>query len=180
MDLTNLISMSLRDIAEELTKFEVKEVKVPIFNIPNWPKDFDISGQLGKRDYRVPVLHDSSSGLLEWYISRNKISFRISKDGSIRFKFHGFNRPTFDYGHFFFSKEKKWYYGSRHWASSDYEKNLSRLATVVLFDQFKVDILLRILPELKNSSQIHNQIAEEVKKTFEPFIPFIVLDKLTG
>ena len=172
--------MSVGDIAEELTKLEVKEMEIPIFVIPNWPKDFDMRGQLGKRDYRVPVLQNVDSGLLKWHIGRNKISFLVSKDGSIRFKFHGFSRPTFDYGIFFFQKEKEWYYRSRHWVSSDYPKNLSRLATVALFDQFRVDIFLKILPELKNNSQIHNQVVEEVKKAFEPFIPFIVMDQLSS
>lgn len=180
MDLTSLTSISVRDIAEELTKLEVKEVEIPIFSISNWPKDFDVSDQLGKKDYHVPVLQDGGGSLLKWHIGRNKISFQVHKDGSIRFKFHGFGRPTFDRGAFFSQRHKEWYYGSRHWVSSDYDKNLSRLATVVLFDQFKVDIFLRVLPELKNNSQIHNQVIEEVKKAFEPFIPFIVLDQLTS
>lgn len=167
--------MSIRDIAEELTKLEVKELEIPKFAIPNWPPGVVVKGQLGKRDYRVPVLQGNN--LLKWRTGRHKISFWVTDKGVIGFRFHfsfGSRRPTFD------KKYGSEPYSRIRYVSSDYKKNLSRLATVILFDQFKVDVLLRVLPELKNNSQIHNQVIEEVKKAFEPFVPFIVLDQLTS
>ncbi len=173
MDLISLPSMSVRDIAEELTRLEVEELEIPKFAIPNWPSGVVVSGNLGKRDYRVPVLQGNN--LLQWKTGRHKISFWVTDKGVIGFRFHfsfGKRRPTFD------EKYGPESYSRIRYVTSDYEKNPSRLATVILFDQFKVDVLLKILPELKNNSQIHNQVIEEAKKAFEPFIPFVVLDQL--
>lgn len=67
-----------------------------------------------------------------------------------------------------------------HYVSSDYEKNLSRLTTLILFDKFKVEVLAKILAELKSAVSIHNQVVDAVMKVFEPFIPFVVVDRLSG
>ena len=175
MDLTSLTSMSVRDIAEELTKLEIKELEIPKFAIPNWPPGVAVRGHLGKRDYRVLILQENN--LLKWRTGRHKISFWVTDKGVIGFQFHfsfGRRRPIFD--------EKYGIEASTpiHYVSSYYEKNLSRLATVILFDQFKYDILFRMLSELKNNSNINNQVIEEVKKAFEPFVPFVVLDQLAS
>lgn len=177
MDLTSLTSMSVGGIVEELIKLKLegKELEIPKFVIPNWPSGVVVHGYLGRRDYRVPVLQENN--LLKWRTGRHKISFRVTGEGVIGFCFHfsfGRRRPVFDiqYGIEYFDQKIRY-------VSSDYYKNSSRIATVMLFDQFKVDVFLRVISELENNFLIHNQVVEEVKKAFEPFMPFIVMDQLT-
>jgi hypothetical protein len=122
----------------------------------------------------MPVLENNN--LLGWRTGRHGISFRINDKGAIRFNFHGrFGRPVFDK---IFSLHEYEY--KIRWASSDYEKNLSRLATLILFDKFKVEVLAKILAELKSTVPVHNQVVDAVMKAFEPFIPFVVADQFSG
>ena len=173
MNLTDLTQVSVGDFAEELGKVEIKQMEIPKFSIPNWPKDVVVSGCLGKRDYCVPVLEKNE--LLGWQTGRHRISFYIKGNGAICFKFNGlFGRPVFDE---ICGDE---YYERIRWVSSDYGKNPSRLATLILFDKFKVEMLAKILAELKSTVPIHNQVVDAVMKAFEPFIPFVVADQLSG
>lgn len=172
MNLADLTQVSVKDFAEELGKVEIKKIEIPKFFIPNWPKGVVVSGHLGKKDYCVPVLE--STNLLGWKTDRQGISFRINSNGAIVFKFHGmFRRPVFD---------KQWDFESYsyiHWVSSDYKKNLSRLATLILFDKFKVEMLVKILALIESTVPVHNQVVDAVMKAFEPFIPFVVADQLS-
>ena len=173
MNLADITQVSVRDFAEELGKVEIKQVIIPVFLIPNWPKEVVLKGHLGRKDYCVPILDDN--GLLTWKTGRHGISFRINEYGTITFSFHGFfGKPVFGTESAFDGYKKI------HWASSNHIKNSSRLATLVLFDRFKVEILTKILSDLKVSVPVHNQVVDAVTKAFEPFIPFVVADQLSG
>jgi len=174
MNLADMTQESIGGFAEELGKIEIKQIEIPKFSIPNWPKDIVARGLLGKRNYCVPAL--GNNNLPEWRTGRHKISFHINNKGAIKFDFHGlFGRPVFD---------RKFGFDSYDivvgWASSDYEKNLSRLAALILFDRFKIEIFAKILAELKNTVPVHNQVVDAVTKVFELFIPFLVADQLSS
>ena len=69
------------------------------------------------------------------------------------------------------------YHRPVYWACSDHDKNTSRLGALMLFNQFKGEILSKVMTEFKNS--IHNDIAGTIQKAFEPFVPFAVADLLS-
>lgn len=167
------------DLLDQIRELEIKDVDIPKFTMPYWPKGVLIHGYLGKRDYRVPALQ--RNGLLSWSTGRQKISFLINVKGAIRFDFIGMvkgfrNFPVFDkeicYGNYGRS-----YYRPAYWACSDHDQNISRLGALILFDQFKDEVLFKVLEEIKNSN--HNDVAHMIKKTFEPFVPFAVADMLS-
>ena len=173
MNLSDMTQVSVRDFIEELGKVEIKQIEIPKFSIPNWPKDVVVQGHLGKRDYCVPI--PDNNDLLGWRTGRHGISFGINGKGAIQFNFHGlFGRPVFDLIDYAYP------FQYIYWVSSDYKKNLSRLATLVLLDRFKVEMLAKILSELRASVPVHNQVVDAVMKAFEPFIPFVVADQLSG
>ena len=172
MDLTDTLQASIGDLAEELKKVGIKDIQLPAFFIPNWPKGVFLKGYLGKRDYCVPVL--GSDNLMGWHTGRHGISFWIERDGEIGFEFHGlFGRPVFDemIGPEVTHKVR--------WVRSDYPRTLSRIATLVLFDAFKGDVFAKVLAELKSAAPVHNRVADAVMKAFEPFIPSLVADRLS-
>lgn len=174
-----LVSTDAMDLLNQMKDLEIKNTDVPKFTMPYWPKGVLINGYLGKKDYRAPSLQDN--GLLSWQIGRHKISFLVDVKGAIRFDFLGsFKRfrdfPVFDrelchgdYG--------STYHRPVYWACSDHDKNTSRLGALILFNQFKTEVLLKVLAEIKSSS--HNDVAGMITKAFEPFVPFAVADMLS-
>lgn len=179
MKQTTLASADAMDLLSQMKSLEIKNTDIPKFTMPYWPKGVLVNGYLGKRGYRAPSLQDS--GLLSWQTGRHKISFLVDVKGAIRFDFHGRFKglrdfPVFDrelchgaYGHI--------YHEPVYWACSDHDKNTSRLGALILFDQFKTEVLLKVLAEIKNSS--HNDVAGMITKAFEPFVPFAVADMLS-
>ena len=175
----NAIYDSVTDLVDQIKELQIDSTDVPKFTVPYWPKGLLINGYLGKRDYRVPTLRES--GLLSWKVGRNKISFLVDVKGAIRFDFQGPFKgwrsfPVFDrelcHGDFGTTYHKPVY-----WACSDHDKNTSRLGALVLFDQFKLEILAKVLSEIRGSN--HNDIAGMIQKAFEPFVPFAVADMLS-
>lgn len=178
MNLADLTQVSVRDFAEELGKIEIKKIEIPKFSIPNWPKDVAVSGHLGKRDYCIPV--QGSDNLLAWKTGRHRISFMIDSAGMITFKFAGIGRPKF------YEKHEVCQYGGCGMdlmplcCSGNTENALARITALILFDRFKVEVLAKILVELKSTVPVHNQVVDAVMKAFEPFIPFVVADQFSG
>ena len=177
----NTISDSVMDLVDQIKELQIDSTDVPKFTVPYWPKGLLINGYLGKRDYRVPTLRES--GMLSWKVGRNKISFLVDVKGAIRFDFHGPFKGWRSFPVFDIELCPGSYYGRVpyhkliYWACSDHDKNTSRLGALVLFDQFKLEILAKVLSEIKGSN--HNDIAGMIQKAFEPFVPFAVADMLS-
>lgn len=175
----SLASTNAMDLINQIRGLEIKDIHVPKFTMPYWPKGVSINGYLGKRDYRAPSLQDN--GLLSWKTGRHKISFMVDVKGAIRFDFIGSFKGFRDFPVFY----KELCYGGygstnerrAYWACSDHDINTSRLGALILFDQFKTDVLLKVLKEIKNSN--HNEVAGVITKAFEPFVPFAVADMLS-
>lgn len=152
----------------------IQDIEVPKFYIPNWPKNCTVNGDLGRRKYRVPAIQ--KNGLLAWKEGKCRVSFSIDKQGVIIFAFHGlWGKPVFDqettYGD----------YGTPrmvdvHWASSNHDKNISRLGALMLFNQFRSNIISMAISDI--NAQTHNDVVEQVKTAFEPFVPYAVADRL--
>lgn len=161
MDLTDLTSMSVRDIAEELTKLEIKEVEVPKnLKLPNWPLAVgELDVKLGKRDYVYPIKAEMT-GMLRLVRKNHLIIFKILADGTFQVHFSGWRKPM--------------------WSGSHEDQNLERVKALILFHQFKDELFARVLQQLRHDLGSHAQVAEMVRQAFEPFIPFVVLDQLTS
>lgn len=161
MDLTDLTSMSVRDIAEELTKLEIKEVEVPKnLKLPNWPLAAgELSVKLGKRDYVYPTKAEMTS-MLRLVRKSHRITFKIRSNGTFQVHFSGWRRPM--------------------WSGSHEDQNIERVKTLILFHQFKDELFARIMQQLRHDLGFHNQVVDMVRQAFEPFIPFVVLDQLTS
>lgn len=174
-----LVFTDAMDLLSQMKGLEIKNTDVPKFTMPYWPKGVLINGYLGKRDYRVPSLQDN--GLLSWHTGRHEISFLVDVKGAIRFDFLGaFKRfrdfPVFD-RELCHGEYGSTYHRPVYWACSDHDKSTSRLGALILFDQFKTEVLLKVLAEVKSSS--HNDVAGMITKAFEPFVPFAVADLLS-
>ena len=179
MKQNTLASSDPMDLLNQMKGLEIKDTNIPKFTMPYWPQGVLISGYLGRRDYNVPSLQNS--GLLSWNEGKHKISFLVDVKGAIRFDFHGSFKKLRDFP--VFDRElchgeyESTYHRPVYWACSDHDKNTSRLGALILFDQFKSEILLKVLAEFKNSS--HNDIAGVINKAFDPFVPFAAADILS-
>ena len=84
MNLADMTQESIGGFAEELGKIEIKQIEIPKFSIPNWPKDIVARGLLGKRNYCVPAL--GNNNLLEWRgQTQNLIPYKQQGGNKIRF-----------------------------------------------------------------------------------------------
>jgi hypothetical protein len=145
---------------ENLTELQIKAVEVPKgLKIPNWPKAAgDVRIKLGRRSCLYPI-EISKSGMLRLATKRLRLTFCVKADGTFSF----------------WSSALEAYYNG----SDDYG-NLNRMRALVLFHQFKGEILLNILVKLKAGLGDHNQVVAMVEKALEPFVPFVVADQLSS
>jgi len=75
---------------------------------------------------------------------------------------------------------KTWYDHDSYTSNAEYgDPNLIRLRALVLFHQFKDEIFTLIIQKLKADLEGYNHVIEEVKRAFEPFVPFVVADALS-
>ena len=159
MNLTDLVPSNVRGFAEEITKLEIREIEVPKFYLPNWPKAAgEVVIKLGKKDYVYPEKADQT-GMLRLVNKRHQLQFTISST-STRIDFGGFRHPV--------------------WSGSHEDQNFERIKALIMFHQFKDELFARIMQQLRHDLGFHNQVADMVRQAFEPFIPFVVLDQLTS
>ena len=175
----SIVPMSKANMGEEFSGIEFQDIYVPKFKIPNWPKGVGISLKLSKRPYHIPV---ESDGKYLWYRNKHRLFVEITGEGFIRFQFLravlGLRPAQFCGSYASNGYTVSWLDVGHYWVDSGADDLPRRLPALMLFDQFKVNILLELVSKLKNDSAIHNQVVEEVKKAFEPFVPFVVMDQL--
>lgn len=161
MESTNLSSMGIWDFTEELTKLEIKEIKVPTnLKLPNWPSAVDkLNVKLGKRNYVYPTKAEVT-GMLRLVRKSHWITFKIFSNGAFQVHFSGWLSPM--------------------WSGSHEDQNLERVRVLILFHQFKDELFARVLQQLRHDLGHHAQVAEMVRQAFEPFIPFVVMDQLSS
>lgn len=159
-----MATIDLKDLgifAENLAELQIKEVEVPQnVKIPNWPKAAGyVKIKLGKKDYIYPT-KAKETGMLHLIRKRHRVSFLIKEDGTFQVDFCGIGSPT---------------------CSGTFESNnLERVRALVLFHQFKEELLPKIIQKLKADLGNHNQVVAMVEKALEPFVPFLVADQLSS
>ena len=172
MDLNQQTQVSIGRLAEDLAGIEVEKISIPKFGIPNWPKDVTVEFKLGKVAYTVPLCGDD--GLLYLKTGTHRIFCRVNRNGSLYFHFSGFGKPAFGYQGTYDGG-----YTVREVSSHD-EQPHYRVAALMLFEQFRSVIGFRAIAHLKAAVPQHNEIVHAAAKAFEPFVPFIVADQLSG
>lgn len=158
-----MTTTDLKDLdifAENLAELQIKEVEVPQnIKIPNWPKAVDYMRiSLGKRYCLYPI-RTNKTGMLRLVRKRYRLTFLVWQDGMF-----GFYVGIFD-------KEYK--------GTGGYN-NLDRIQALMLFHQFKEEIFLKIIQNLKADLGNHNQVVAMIEKAIEPFVPFLVADQLSS
>lgn len=151
--------VDFKDFIEKLSEIEVEKMELPKFYIPNWPEEAEMTIELGKREYKRPR-ESKDTRFCVLVEGKRRISVEIDSGGNIGFTIHYFNH-------------------SRSFWSGAANK-LSRLNALFLFHQFKEELFSVIMEKLKKDVKKHNRVIEEAKKAFEPFVPFLVVEKLSS
>lgn len=158
-----MATIDLKDLeifAENLAELQIKAVEVPQnIKIPNWPEAAGkVEIKLGKRDCLYPVQTDET-GMLRFVGKRYRLTFFVNQNGTF-----GFLVGTFIQSY----KNTNGYY------------SLNRIRAIVLFHQFKEELLPKVIQKLKADLGNHNQVVTMVEKAIEPFVPFLVADQLSS
>jgi hypothetical protein len=158
-----MVSTDLKDIgifAENLAELQIKAVEVPkSIKIPNWPKAAGhVRIKLGTRGYLYPI-QTGETGMWRLVSKCRRLTFSVGQNGTFGF-FVGTFEPCYE-------------------GTDDYS-SLQRIRALVLFHQFKEEILLKIIQKLKADLGNHNQVVAMVEKAIEPFVPFWVADQLSS
>lgn len=144
---------------EELGGLEIPEVEIPDFRIPRWPKSAGtVTVNLGRRAYWFPEQSDNSS-LLQLQRRITRVTFTILSDGTI---YVGLSPWWADSPVELYSTEHK---GLRH------PTKLERLQVLFLFQQFRGELLPRILRQLREDLPVHEAVEREAREALEPFLP---------
>lgn len=151
----------LKDFLEELSKIDIRNIDIPKFYIPNWPKEAFVDIPFGRKECLV-LTATNKTGLCKFVKrkTKRKSYLRINKDGGIEFAFH-------DWGAYY----------DKYSSKSD--DKLIRLRVLFLFNQFKEELIKEIITRLKNDAGVHNEVIKKAEEVFKPFIPYVVADKLS-
>ncbi|MBI2120714.1 MAG: hypothetical protein HYT94_03780 [Parcubacteria group bacterium] len=166
MNVAKQTEASVKNFAEALEGIEITAYEIPKFYMPNWPKGVKVEGNLGRRKCRFPRVQNMN--LLEWKTEAGNLHFRIDTDGSIVFEF------KCSLIRIIFMDEYTDLAGM-----SDSSGSCKRAAAAVLFDLFKGEMFSITISKLRESAEIHNEVADKAMKAFEPFVPFAVADTLS-
>lgn len=158
---------------ENMASIDIKHLEeIPKFSIPNWPKKAgEVTVTLWLKLPSVPIGGRESNLLnLKRKLFR-KIIFKISKAGRIRVHL----LELFAY----------WY--DQTTLDSDSEDSMERTMCFIMFGQFLDLVCKKVIARLRRRYYSYNKeagefniICEAVRKSFEPLIPFVVADILSG
>jgi len=139
------------DFLEELARLEIEKLdEVPMLTIPGWPKEAEVSVNLGKRTYLFPALA-GDSGLLQYERRTHPISFQISRTGAI----------TAQIEHGRIDRTVKSYTSNKSWNAGE------RKVCLVLFQQFADELLPAVIRMLKAGLGGHNRVVGDVRAAVE-------------
>lgn len=168
----------LQTFIENLQKIE----DVPKFRLPNWPDGIDtIKINMGNKKFSIPQLKrglriDSPfKELVSLTQAKGQLEIQVRKAGiicisNVVFEKNNFGivEPTFVFV-----------------VLSDSDSSLERMQCFVIFHQFLgeiykniIKLLTQDLEDINKDIKSNQALAQAVKKSFEPLIPFVVADIL--
>lgn len=154
----------VKKFIENLHGMKIGNVDIPTFFIPNW---IGIMMQVDLGRKKVFILKEKEkTGLFALESVKKRILVTVDKGGYIGIGFvHGAFLSFFDF-------DDEWNYS--HSGSS-----VTRLFTLILFQQLKEALFRKIIEQLNETKDEHNIAIAMARKAFEPFIPFLVADTLS-
>lgn len=150
----------IEKFVEGVTRLKIESINVPVFRIPNWPKkETGVEINLGRVEFLLPV--ETNMGMMKLKKQKRKIKVEIIYDGALHLTVYdrlGRESETCESNH--------------------HNSHKSRLKALILFYQLRERIFTKIIQQLNEDLNAHDEVINLAKEAIETFVPSMVADKL--
>jgi len=144
--------IELEDFIGFLEELSLKEIRVPpVIKIPNWPKaagEVTVEVTCNELSYPARAVDTGLMRLLKIVKKKQLVTFTIEESGTFRVAFLDQHLSQFS-------------------ARSNGAEDFERIRALMLFDQFKDEVFLKVIEKLKADLIAHKRMAANVQKAVE-------------